>query len=307
MSKMQKIILILIILVLIISIAIITILIINQKKYQGLSPDAPQVIEPVQEISKVTNRSDFYMVQNCITNFYSYYSIIANAEEYYDGWTKEQIDKAKLENAGVIYDLLDEKYIEYKGITKQNILSKLGEIYDVKPMISSMYVSEKTETFAIYIVNGDLRNKKTNARKEFKVIVKIDHANESFSIILDDYINEKYPNLAEGGTINITESTKVKSNKNNKYTHTIISDKDYAIDLFNNYKEEAEYNPKLLYDKLDEEYKKAKFTSLSEFEKYIKNRYTKISMLKLESYNKTIENRIYKIYITRFKWRLLYI
>ena len=67
-----------------------------------------------------------------------------------------------------------------------------------------------------------------------------------------------------------------------------MQDDTYAIDMFNQYKEQIMYNQDAIYDNLDEEYKKAKFANISEFKTYIKNRYKNPIMLKAESFNKTI-------------------
>jgi len=185
---------------------------------------------------------------------------------------------------------------ENRGITQSNIITKIGKVNDSIIDINNMYVSEKTTNISVYIVEGILRDKKLNNISKFKMIVKLDFSNETFSIIPQDYVEEKYSNIEVGENIDIKISENIDTNKNNKYLFKAVSDEAYAIDMFNKCKEELLYNPKQIYNDLDEDYKNAKFSNEAEFNKYIANKYNNLKNINADSFQKN-KNENYTQYV----------
>ena len=123
------------------------------KAYSTINDASPENIVDIEveySIRKITNRSNYYIIKNCIDKFYIYYSTIQNSVK--NGKTEE------------IYNMLDAEYIKYREITHDNILSKLRGVSSSKVNIIDMYVAEQSENISVYIVYGTLRNKKTNER-----------------------------------------------------------------------------------------------------------------------------------------------
>lgn len=289
MSKTQKTLIIAIIIVLVTLICILSIYLTLRRKGFG-SEEVYEYIEeikPEEKIAIVDIRNHYYIVQSCINKFYTYNDIISNIKEYYGGEDEEVIKEATSENAAIIYNLLDEEYIKSREITKGNLLTKIGKVNGSIVDINNMYVSEKSTNISVYIVNGTLRDKKSNNISSFKMIVKLDFANETFSIIPDDYVDENYPNVEIGGNINIEVPENIKINKNNKYLFKVVSDDTYIMDLFNKLKEELLYNTKEIYNDLNQDYKNSKFASEEEFDKYVKNKYANLKNINAESYKET--------------------
>ena len=290
MSKTQKHVLSLIMLVVIIIVIILILILgIRQGKISSSQYKEPDntIREIESKISLVKEKSEFYVVRDCINKFYTYSAIVSYPEEFYDSSDEQRVHSIKKENSKIVYNMLAKEYLEYKGITEDNIITKLAKVHNSIVDINSMYMSEKSTDISIYIVNGTLRQRQTSTTSQFEMLVKLDFVNQTFNIILEDYIDEKYPNLTLGGTIGIDETKEIEANINNKYIFNSISDTTYVGDLFNQYKEEIMYNQKLVYDNLDEEYRKTKFSNIEEFREYIKNRYDNIDKLNLESFNKT--------------------
>lgn len=233
--------------------------------------------EDDHSIQLVTNRNDFYIVKTCIYKFYTNYILICEDTE-----SKENKDLETM------YNFLDEKYIQFKQVTKDNVLNVLPEIKDSIINITDMKVSKQSNSINIYIAKGTLREKVSGKIVEFEIMVQLDLANKTFSIFLEDYIQKNYNNLKIGENLNITIPTEIKSNGDNIYENVIVTDEEYVLDLFSKYKEEVLYNRKLAYEHLDEEYRNKKFGSLEKFEEYAKNNVRKNVIAKIEKYEKTI-------------------
>lgn len=289
MNKTQKILILLIIIVLVVVICILGIYLTLRRQGFGIENTYEYIeeIRPEEKIAIADVRNHYYIVQSCINKFYTYNAILSNVRAYYGDENEEVIKEATNENASIIYNLLDEEYITSREVTANNVLTKIGKVNDSIIDINNMYVSEKTTNISVYIVDGNLRDKKSNSISKFKVIVKLDFSNETFSIIPGDYVEEKYPSIEVGGNIKIEVPENIKINRNNKYLFKVVSDDTYAIDLFNKLKEEILYNPREIYNDLDQDYKNAKFSNEEEFNRFVKNKYENLKNINQESYKKT--------------------
>ena len=274
----KKLLLIMIVLLSILIIGIIVILNIlkDNKEYQERKEMSDEIeiiqTETNNQLRNVESRNDFYIVKNCVTKFF------INCME------PEYIEK----NTDVIYNLLDQEYINFKNITKENLSTIIPQIKTSVIDIMDMYVSEQKSNLSIYIVNGILREKVSGELSEFQIMLKIDTINKTFSVFLKDYIEETYKDLQIGNNITAKEIDNVEKNENNRYDYKSISDDEYVNDLFNKYKEEILYNSKLVYNHLDEEYKDRRFDTLEKFQEYAKDNVKNNVIMKLEKYNKTV-------------------
>lgn len=226
----------------------------------------------------ITNRNDYYIVKNCIDKFYIYYSTIQSSGE-----------NTKCEE---LYNMLDNEYIKYREISQENILSKIKGVSPSNANIMKMYVSEQSEDISIYFVYGTLRKKKTNEISEYSMIVKIDKNNKTFSIFLDDYIKEKYSNISIGENIQLNSLDEIKPNKNNTYSYEPITENAYIEDIMQLFKENMLYNRQSAYEYLNEEYRRKRFPTFAEFEKYIKDNIREIAAMKISQYDKNVSEDV---------------
>ena len=284
--KIKKIIILLIILILILICIIIGV---NRYKYKYKftpSSDIP-VVPTDNKVSVVKIRNDYYVVRTCVNKFYLEYMSIYDMEQGYkivDEETEKMIENQQQEGIDAIYSMLDNEYKKDKNITKENLLDQLEEISYSNIDINNMYISEQNENISIYFVYGTLREKNTNNISEFFIMVKTDILNKTFSIFLEDYMDNMYKDLKIGETVVINTEDSIAENKYNIYSYKHISDKEYVTDLFNQYKEEILSNPELVYNKLDEEYRNKRFTTKEEFEQYVKNNTIKNVAMKIDKY-----------------------
>lgn len=286
MKSTQKVIIFLIVIViLIILITILGIYILQRVEEE--ESETYVYIEEIQEGSELvleTNKNRFYTVKDCINKYYTYSAILFNIEEYYGEVDDSVAQQAKGDNAQIIYNMLDEEYINYKNITTSNIETKIEEVENSVIDITKMYSSEQTDNISIYIVEGTLRDKKTNEISSFKMMVKLDYSNETYTITPQDYLDEKYPNIDVGTDISIDVPDNIEKNDNNKYVFKSVSEDTYAIDLFEQIKEQLLYNKEESYSRLDTDYKNTKFDSLTDYTTYVQNKYGNIQ---IDSYKKT--------------------
>ena len=240
----------------------------------------PPMVEPVIGgiIEKVTDRNNYYMVENCVNKFYSYCASI------YENKNPEEEDVIKT------YNLLDEQYIKFKNITQENLPTILAPINESVVNIYDMYVSNQNEYISVYIAKGILREVVTKELTNFSIMVKIDKQKGTFSVLLQDYIDEKHKDANPGSNLTIESINNIEKNRNNIYVLEEITDKTYILDLFARYKEEILYNTEFAYKNLEEEYKTYKFGTLGNFKEYAEKNKDRHSKMELEQFNVTEED-----------------
>ncbi len=268
-------------------------LILNIKKSPATSIDEVPVEEITYQLTKelrpVEIRNDFYVVKTCIEKFYSTYANIFNnfnSNYMLEGEALESVKREQNNNITAIYNMLDEDYIKYASITKENLLNKLPKINEVNVEINDMYVSEQKENLYVYIVYGNLLDIKSNKNQDFSAIVKTDMKNKTFKIYLQDYVKAQYANLKTGDNIQISVEESIKNDIDNVYQYKVINDETYIRDAFNTYKRDLLYNRTRAYKLLNTEYSTKKFGTQLNFENYIKSNIYKLGTMTLSKYQK---------------------
>lgn len=242
-------------------------------------------------IQPVKVRNNFYAVKSCVEKFYFTYSKLFNNQEnnnyLIEGEALNFVEQEMSQNAQSIYNMLDDEYIQYTGITLENIITELPEINTNSIEIEKMYVSQQTRNTDVYFVYGNFRDEKTFENIEFSLIVKLDRLNKTFKILMQDYLEEKCPEIVIGSESPIAIGEEIENVGDNIFESQIISDERYATDLFNYYQKNILYNRSRAYELLNSEYKTQKFNSEDAFENYIQENLTKFAIAKIEKYEKT--------------------
>ena len=289
MSKTQKMLLLIMIIIVMIIIIILGIFIIGRRNgaiYSEPEPDeTSQEIPPEEILSVEAVRNRYYVVEGVINKYYTYLDIISNIEKYYEGYSAEELKTARDENKQIVYNMLDREVINANNITVSNLEEITGKVTSPSIDITSMYVTQRSANMHLYIVKGTIREE--NNLEPFTIVVKIDYANETFSIIPNGYVEEKLANAKLGDNLDIEVSENIEVNRNNKYVFKTVADEAYAVDMFNKLKEELMYNKEAIYNDLDEEYSKAKFGTLEKFESYVENKYKNIANVAAAGMQKT--------------------
>ena len=144
-------------------------------------------------VSNISDIEEAYDVKACVDKFYIYCKEYLNAEP------------------NLVYDLLDKDYIKKFRITKYNIKEHLDLFSsDDIQIMNVLKINQNNNISAYYITANQIYKDIENTTKEMKFILKIDKENYSFSVYLEDFINDKkYNNLNIGDKIDYTVGVKL--------------------------------------------------------------------------------------------------
>lgn len=309
MDSQKTILSIIIILIIVVILLGIIIVVGNKNKkiggYRYTVIDEEKIL--VKTLEPVKIRNSFYAVQECTNKYFIYYTQIFNInEEYYSKSTQQEIEETEKQNIKVLYNMLDNEYIDEKEVTQDNLKSKLSEIGNCIVNITEMYVSEAENNIELYVVKGILKDRITQEIKDFQIIVKIDMVNTTFSVLPQEYIEEKYSDLTIGKEITVEILDNIEKNENNTFKYNSISDEIYVKDLFNKFKNQILNSKEVAYNKLDKEYSNKKFETFTEFKESIENNKERYSNMQVEEYQKNITDE-YVQYVIIDKNRNYYI
>ena len=290
MEKYKKIIQVICI-ILVISIIVIAIAIFVLNKTAKIIPDEYDDTQGELGINNINStiqnvdiRNNFYVVKTCIDKFYTYYFESTNTNGRYIV-DEEQTNS----NKEYLYGMLDKEYINFKGITVENVLEEIPQINRSDIQITEMYVSQKTANVAIYFVYGVFNDRVNNTQTNFYNIVKVDMLNNTFKLILQDLAENKYGKIKVGENVEIEEFTEIENdNDSNIFEYESITDEEYITDIFNQYKQNLIYNRKLAYEQLDEEYREKRFPTFDEFEQYAEENSRRSVLMEIDKYQRNV-------------------
>ena len=275
-----------IILVLILFVSIILLLYVKYAEKNGYDPPTNDIhVSIVPEVKKVESKNNYYAVKSCVEKFYQYLSKI-NTDDYRI-IDEETIQYEEKMNKQAVYEMLDERYIEYKNITVDNIFEQIQQIEDSTVIIEEMYMSQKDVNMSAYIVYGKLTNNKTKEKTDFELLVEVDMLNRTFKVIMEDYIENKIGEINEGTNLNLDMPSSIQKGNYNVFDYENITDETYITDIFNEFKDNMRYDYKSAYESLDEEYKKSRFSGYDEFDNYAKNNARRSLEMQLSKFQKT--------------------
>ena len=286
-KKVKKILAIL--LILLIAIIILILLLIKNVKQRYTAETNKDIVVIEQTLKQVNIRNNFYAVKNCINKFYTYYSLMYDLEQdilVFDDETIASMEKQKKQYIEAIYNMLDEEYIKYKNITLENLDTKLNKIEKTKISINNMYVIQKDENISIYFAYGKLTNTSIAQSVDFSMMVKVDMRNETFSVLMQDYIEDNYGEIKIGDNLEVICSKNIKNNGYNTFDFETVDDETYIRDVFNEFRDNMIYNKQVAYENLDKEYRNKRFPNIEDFTKYVQNNIREISIMKLSAYQK---------------------
>lgn len=293
MSKIKNIIIILVTILVMAIIALVIVLGIGNRNEENI-PMGNEVEtskqEQTQGLTPVESREDYYIVKDNIGKYYSYYSILFNARNYYATEDTQIISQAEKDNAQILYNMLDTEYITAKGITADNLKTNLTEIGQVTAYINNMYVIPETDNIDVYVVSGELKETVNATGTDFELIVKLDKTNKTFSVMPQEYVTELYGNIVEGQSLDINVEQSIAINANNTYTEREITEETYLKDLFAEIRNELLNDYEEAYNHLDEEYRTQKFATLEDFNNFASEKAEEYRTMALAQYQVTEED-----------------
>lgn len=231
---------------------------------------------PETEFGEV-NIENFFRVQKCIDIYIEainkYNSAYFSVDEYGREVKIVEDDYIK-EN---IYDLLSKNYKSEKHITVENVFNFVDDVQE-KYIFNILDIKLiQRDTYNQYAVYGFLQDTNNQFIKYSYYIVNLDNINGNFSI---EPIIEQYSNIED---IKV-DKTEIDSNDSNIVPDINVNSEEICKEYFSAYKRMILSNPKVIYNKLDEEYRNVRFVDYNNFKEYIENNKEEIESSALTKY-----------------------
>lgn len=201
----------------------------------------------INELTKVTDYSTYFMVVNTINSFY------------------EQVGT---ENKDVIYNLLDRNYINKNNVTKTNIDSYVFNYGTDISIIADELTSYNIDENVAYYVHGKLeQNKYLESTKivndDFSMLMLVDINNLTYSLY--PTTKEEYKNV-----LSTIPSIDVPKNVNNQYQGIIkITDEEMCVIYLTDFLNKLGENIDNTYDELISADTKEKLNTVEEYRNYV--------------------------------------
>ena len=294
MKNLKKIIIVLAIIVTVL--ILIILFFISRIKKQSIDDEGnfeeAEYIEGSYEIDniyfkKIDDRMEYFIINSIIEEFQMYINYL----DYDLSETRLQVNNLNEENEvienfknqgiSVLKKMISSKYISDFNIDDEKIYNKLVDYANKDLSINNIYVSKKNERINTFIVYLDV----ANLNKQLELAIVLDSYNNSFAIMLDDYINTNNiteENILGNNLEQVIESIDV--NEYNIYNIPDNSNKEYVKLIFDDYREKMQNNPEKAYDILYEEYRDKRFKGIQDFENYLDEKYLNISYIELSKY-----------------------
>lgn len=259
----------------IIVVSLIIFIIINYEKNNILEKDVLVSNESNEELTnvlkEVSNSIEYFRVKNCIDKYYRMLGYISGGGEY----------------SNQVFSLLSEEYIERFNITEDNILEVINLEYK-EYLITKMYKKDISEKLHIYLVYGKNINNEQNFESiDYGLIIKIDETNSTFSIYLNNYLEENnLLDLYEGDTLEIENINNIPNRDFNVYYEDDIdiSQESQVKYYFEIYKKYIAIDLENTYNILDADYRNIRFENIEEYIEYMYEKVQEITSATIESY-----------------------
>ncbi len=179
-------------------------------------------------------------------------------------------------------NIMPKEYVEKFNITDEKIYKELAKYANKDIKINDIYVCENSINIKTYIVYSE----SLDTKEKFNIALVIDSNNNSFYMMLEDYINDMDINKREDLIGKSIEQNIENIEKNEYNTFNVPSNisQAYISEIFNDYKEYLNNDIEKAYNMLYDEYKQKRFNSIDEFEQYIKSRAEEFSDMELSKY-----------------------
>lgn len=205
------------------------------------------------ELSNIITRYDYYNVKYC-------------AEKYQES-INELINNKNDENKLKLYQMLDEQYINAKDISENNIDSIFSNYQISNIYIDKILSTQLSDSVKAYVAKG--KTITNNVTNDCVIIIKLDFANNTFSVYPYEYVLEEgYNNLEVGSNLNIQNVNSITVKGANVYEDQSNSVESIAILYYEKLKVDFLYDSEYLYSILDEEYRNKRFENYEDFTNY---------------------------------------
>ncbi len=268
--NIKKLIITMIFIVVIVIIVIIAVLLNTQLTVDNENTNEDEKINSekvFREIRSVDDYQEYYKVKQLVEILYQY--------------NNDLLKENSTDNANKIMNLLNEEYIKYANITDTTVNELLGK-KEVIVYVNDMFKYMQENNVEIFFINIDIIENENITNQYISVV--IDTNKDTYSILLNDYVEEKYGNIENGNIVGNIEFPQIEENENNKYENIEISQSKYITDIFNTYFNKVINANEIAYQEINEEYRNERFGEISNFNKYVDENKEILEQTKLKEY-----------------------
>ena len=232
--------------------------------------------EEEEPSDQVKDSESFFTANSCVSQYMDFLN--KNNDIYY-GYDDHN-NYTQVENPSeTILEVLSEKYIKQKNISKDNLQDHIQLFEDKVVFIPlKMRLIENSE-IQKYLVYGMIENLDDQYLGDIYLFVNLDGLNATFSI---EPIEKEYSSISEIEYTN--EETAIEPNDFNEYVPVEIDDEFMCQQYFSLYKNIALAKPEKAYEFLNKEYREKRFGDVSGYIKYLKDNQDEFRTLQLSQY-----------------------
>lgn len=212
----------------------------------------------------LTNKNSFFSIEKMIQTYFIY---------------------LKSGNIEAVYSILDNSYLTANGANKENVLEKArqGLFYDGNYIAKEIYIKD-SQGKPNYYISGILE--KDSSKMEIYLTLYKDIKNDAYSL---KPINSQEYILYTSSSQTENHSEDIQKNDYNKIINVSLEDEEIARKYFERYINDARYYPQDAYNTLDEEYKKLKFGSFENYQKYLISKSSQLESLDVKAIKEETE------------------
>ena len=296
MEKKKKIIIMLLIFIIIIITSIVFYMLKTLNEEKKITSEYNKILEDSFEANNQWNLinkiDDYIFIKECINKYINYSDNVKNDTDNIDNL--ESITEQ-------LKSILPKNVINEMEINDSNIYNKVGiectyfiinKIYSSLQTVNTIEFENETNIYAYY-VNMKLVKEKSNS-EESSLIVLLDKNNSTFCIMPESYLKYKKINL-NNSKVELYKDENIANQTYNVFSLKDVSDEEKCKSYFTDFKNNLIYDLENVYEHLDENYSKAKFNNIDDFNNFINQNYSNIRKRKLEKYIvKILDNNQYE-------------
>lgn len=231
--------------------------------------------------------TDFIKKMGFVKENDTYFSVEKMFNDYIENVNKKE-NKAT-------YNLLDKSYIQENKITLNNIFNIIpnSSKYGTTAKILQMYGQTNMEE-EVYYIECMLEEQHKDNRYYFEIYMDIINFDYSVKPIDKETFEKEINHTSES-----LQRKEIQKNENNQMINYFLEEKDIAKRYLSDFIENALYYPEYAYSTLDSEYKKLRFKTFEDFEKYINNNRERYLLFNqtLKTLDEFSREEEYKVYL----------
>ncbi len=226
-------------------------------------------------LSKVSSKNTYYSIENVVNKYYN------TIKDYYKEFTYSQLEgkiKVSSEEKEEYFNDLKQMYSNKNNILDAQLIEKINIFKDSQHfLIDKMYMYKFDEQNIMYpvecyVVNSD------KSLTHILLYIQVDLKNNSYYITQQEY-NDNIENKIKDVKVD-----KVEKTSSNTIRFLSISDDEWIVKCFNDFKQKLTSSPEYFYNKLNEDYKNRRFRSIDNFKNYVRDNYNDIYSSKISKY-----------------------